>query len=109
MCRFSIGAAHALRAIHARRVGLTSPARASSMREVRDALRQYLRERPGAADTLVGIAQWWLPEVMRGIPLEILRRTLADLVASHEMHLTILPDGSELYSGEPDRSRATEN
>jgi hypothetical protein len=66
--------------------------------DVRDALRRYLRERPAAADTLVGIRQWWLPEPMRGISMRQLRLALEDLVADDEIRCTILPDGTELYS-----------
>jgi hypothetical protein len=65
---------------------------------VRNALRSYLRERPEAADTPVGIRQWWLPERMRGISMQQLRLALADLVADGEIRRTILPDGTELYS-----------
>jgi hypothetical protein len=75
------------------------------MREVRDALREYLRERPDAADTLVGIAQWWLPAPMRRIPLKELRLALADLIARGEVRCTILPDGTELFAGAVGRSR----
>jgi hypothetical protein len=71
---------------------------AHSVHDVREALRRYLRARPDAGDTLVGIAQWWLPERMRGISMEQLRLALADLIASNEVRCTILPDGTELYS-----------
>ena len=71
---------------------------APDARELRDALSRYLRERPDAADTLVGIAQWWLPAAMRATSMERLRRVLAELVAAHEVRCTLLPDGTELYS-----------
>ena len=71
---------------------------ARSMRDMRDALRRYLHERPDAADTLVGIAQWWLPESMRGISMDRLRLVLGDLIAANEVRCTILPDGTELFS-----------
>jgi len=76
---------------------------AHGSRELREALGRYLRERPDAADTLVGIAQWWLPANMRGTSMERLRLALAELVAANEVRCTTLPDGSELYSRAVDR------
>jgi hypothetical protein len=71
---------------------------ALSPRDARDALRRYLHERPDAADTLIGIAQWWLPETMRGISMDRLRSVLTDLIVANEVRCTILPDGTELFS-----------
>ena len=71
---------------------------APSRSDVREALRRYLRERPNAADTLIGIARWWLPEPMQGIALERLQEALADLIASNEVRRSRLQDGTELYS-----------
>jgi hypothetical protein len=66
--------------------------------DVRHALRTYLWEHPDAADTPLGIAQWWLPEPLQEIPMEQLRVVLADLVASREVRCTVLSDGTELFS-----------
>jgi len=66
--------------------------------DLREAVRRYLRERPDAADTVAGIAQWWLPAEMRGAPTPQLRQALADLIAAGEVRCTVLPDGSELYA-----------
>jgi hypothetical protein len=71
---------------------------ADGSRELREALVRYLRERPDAADTLVGIAQWWLPAAMQGVSMERLRLALAELIAANEVRCTVLPDGSELYA-----------
>lgn len=71
---------------------------AAAARELREALRRYLRERPDAADTLVGIAEWWLPAPLRATPTERIRLALAELVAANEVRCTVLPDGTELYS-----------
>jgi hypothetical protein len=67
-------------------------------RAVREALCRYLRERPDAADTLLGIAQWWLPVAMQDIALDRVRQALAELIAAHEVRCTVLPDGTELYA-----------
>jgi hypothetical protein len=82
---------------------------APGSRELREALVRYLRERPDAADTLVGIAQWWLPATMRGTSMAQLRRALAELIAANEMRCTTLPDGSELYSRAVDPDRTPPN
>ena len=80
---------------------------AQDSRDLREALSCYLRERPDAADTLVGIAQWWLPPAMRGTSMERLRLVLAELVAAHEVRCTVLPDGTELYSRAVDQAPAS--
>lgn len=77
---------------------------APDSRDLREALCRYLRERPDAADTLLGIAQWWLPVAMQDIALNRLRQALAELIAAHEVRCTVLPDGTELYA----RSTAVE-
>lgn len=79
---------------------------AGDSRELREALVRYLRERPDAADTLVGIARWWLPAAMQGISMERLRLALAELIAAHEVRCTVLPDGSELYARAVDAESA---
>jgi hypothetical protein len=71
---------------------------APSVNDVREALRRYLRDRPTAADSLVGIARWWLPESMREVSLARLEEALADLIAANEVRCTTLSDGTELYS-----------
>lgn len=75
-----------------------------SLHEVREAVRRYLDWRPDAADTLIGIAQWWLPESMRDISMDRLRLALIDLVAARHVRRTILPDGTEIYSRAEDET-----
>lgn len=67
-------------------------------RDLREAVRRYLQEHPDAADTLVGIRQWWLPESLRSTSMELIRLALAELVATGEMRCDALPDGTRLYS-----------
>lgn len=71
------------------------------VRQVRDAVRGYLRQFPDAADTIVGIHQWWLPEWLRDVSIDAIELALAELVASHEVRSTTLPDGTQLYSRAP--------
>lgn len=61
-------------------------------------LRGYLERFPEAADSPGGIRQWWLSEKLQKTSIEKLREALAVLVASGEMQLSTLPDGTELYA-----------
>ena len=71
---------------------------------LREALRSYLGRYPEAADSLEGIRRWWLPDAMRGTPIERLRTVLEELVEAGEMCASTLPDGTRLYArGEGDR------
>ena len=69
--------------------------------DAREAVRRYLRDHPDAADTPVGIRQWWLPEWLRDIPIESLELALEELIAAGEVRSSTLPDGRELYSRAP--------
>lgn len=73
--------------------------------ELRAALRAYIDAHPDAADGLIGIRQWWLPEHQRYVSVAQLREVLNDLVARGEMSSTPLSSGSELYTRNTDRSR----
>lgn len=73
--------------------------------ELQAALRAYIDAHPDAADGLVGIRQWWLPEHQRYVSVAQLREVLNDLVARGEMRSTPLLGGSELYTRNTDRSR----
>ena len=71
-----------------------------------EAVRAHLALHPGAADSLVGIRQWWLPEALRATPLEPLREAIESLVAEGEMRRDPLPDGTTLYAGTRDDSKS---
>lgn len=71
---------------------------AHALRDIQDAVRVYLRSHPHAADTPVGIRQWWLPESMRSMPIELLRLALARMAASGELRCQALSDGTRLYA-----------
>jgi hypothetical protein len=42
---------------------------------------EYLRRHPDAQDTIVGIAEWWLPKGKTKTPLKIVESALEELVA----------------------------
>jgi hypothetical protein len=110
VARLGITVANSGRASHDAYRESTMPGDTALLRrDARDALRRYLRECPDAADTLVGIAQWWLPETMRDISMDGLRLALADLIVANEVRCTILPDGTELFSRSESTPRARDD
>jgi hypothetical protein len=66
---------------------------------VRVSLRAHLRAAPHTADTIEGIASFWLPPEGRGIRRDLLERALDDLVAEGVLVSRRLPDGALLYCG----------
>jgi hypothetical protein len=78
---------------------------ARSVSDVREAVRGYLRERPDAADTLIGVKRWWLPEPLQSVSVSELRHVMEDLILTNEVRRTFLPDGCELYSRAPSAGR----
>ena len=66
--------------------------------EVEAAVLAYLREHPGAADTLEGIVEWWLPLQRYEIERARIREALADLVARGALRQERLPGGESLYA-----------
>lgn len=65
--------------------------------DLREAVQRYLDEHPDAADSLIGIRQWWLPEALRRSSPARIRSALAELIASGEVACQSLPDGTELF------------
>lgn len=65
--------------------------------DLREAVQRYLDEHPDAADSLIGIRQWWLPEALRGSSPAQIRCALAALIAAGEVDRQSLPDGTELF------------
>lgn len=58
---------------------------------------QYLREHPEAADSLDGIANWWLPKSNQSATTEAVQEALARLVAERRIACIDLADGRTLY------------
>lgn len=71
---------------------------AGALHAIQGAVRSYLLLRPQAADTLVGIHQWWLPDSMRSTSIELIKLAMTDMVARGELRCVVLPDGSHLYA-----------
>ena len=58
---------------------------------------EHLRAHPRAADTLSGIAQWWLAPAGVSIPLDSLRCALDHLVESGVLETRVLPSSELLW------------
>ena len=56
--------------------------RLESEDEIEQAILEYLAERPRGADTVVGIADWWLTRHHVGVVVEALQRVLNRLTES---------------------------
>lgn len=73
---------------------------------------RYLLDHPNAADTLEGVAQWWLSGDAGHEWLSKVQRAIEQLVSRGEMVRRTLRDGTVIYernkqdvSGSPDGSR----
>ena len=69
----------------------------------------FVQQRPGAADTVEGIARWWFEANAQMVELDVLEATLARLRRRGIMQARVLPCGATLWSAVPasgDRSLA---
>jgi hypothetical protein len=58
----------------------------------------YLASRPLAADSVEGVARWWLKPARAGVSLGQVERALGLLVSRGRMRRLSLEDGTVLYS-----------
>jgi hypothetical protein len=61
------------------------------------AIRRYLRDHPHAADTLEGIASWWLSGNAGNERLTNVQRAIEQLVSQGEVVRQVLRDGTVIY------------
>jgi len=61
------------------------------------AIRRYLWEHPNAADTLEGIARWWLSGNSANVLLTDVEDALKQLVSRGEVVRQTLSDGTGIY------------
>lgn len=64
---------------------------------VADAIRRYLRDHPNAADTLDGVATWWLAGNADDEWLTRVRGAVELLVHNGELERRTLRDGTVIY------------
>jgi hypothetical protein len=74
-----------------------TPTPNSELSALCSAILRYLRDHPEAADSLEGIASWWLPRADRFVPIEAVQEALALLVAERRIARIDLADGRTLY------------
>lgn len=65
---------------------------------VRNAINQYFQQHPQAADTVKGIAKWWLPQFGVNLPVESVLLGLERMVEAGELDKTEKRDGSVIYA-----------
>jgi hypothetical protein len=61
------------------------------------AIRRYLRDHPNAADTVEGIARWWLSGNAGNTRLANVQRAIEQLVNRGEVARRTLRDGTVIY------------
>ena len=64
-------------------------------------IRRYLALHPDAADSPVGIRDWWLGDLDQGFSATDLALALKQLVEEGALAVTPLAGGTELYSAAP--------
>ncbi len=71
--------------------------------EIEDAVLSYLDRHPLAADTLEGIASWWLPQQRYVTAQARIEAVLQQLVLQGELRVRTLPNGTALYARNSER------
>ena len=64
---------------------------------VLEGILRYLHEHPEAADSLEGIASWWLPQFGDSATIDVVQEAVAQLVLEHRIACIHLADGRTLY------------
>lgn len=65
------------------------------------AIEAYVARHPLAADSVTGIAQWWLAEMATDVPLDNVLSALERLVQQQVLVRTVQADGSAIYRAGP--------
>lgn len=66
--------------------------------EVAEAIKRYLNAHPNAADSVEGIARWWLARQRFEEAAEIVQQALEHLVVEGEVVKAVTGEGKVLYS-----------
>ena len=61
----------------------------------------FVQQRPGAADTVEGIARWWFEANAQTVEVDVLEATLARLRQRGVLQARVLPSGATLWSAVP--------
>jgi Fe2+ or Zn2+ uptake regulation protein len=74
---------------------------------VEQAILEYLKRHPHAADSAEGVAQWWLGKQGATVSAQEVEQALDGLAALGRLRRVRLADGTALYSKEPDAKDPT--
>jgi hypothetical protein len=69
----------------------------SNPSEICQGILQYLHDHPEAADSLDGIASWWLPQSGHSVTVESVQAALVQLVEERQIARIDLADGRTLF------------
>jgi hypothetical protein len=75
--------------------------RQASHRQLMAAIESYLKERPGAADSAEGVADWWLRETGLQASLGEVREALESLERKGTVTTQAMVDGRVIYLAAP--------
>jgi hypothetical protein len=76
----------------------------SDVKKVAEQISGYLKIHPNAADTVEGIAKWWLPGKRIEISKTMIQRALDQLVSSSVVEINTNLSGHNVYSSKKQRS-----
>lgn len=71
--------------------------------EIEEAVLSFLDRHPQAADTLEGIAEWWLPQQRYVTAQARIEAVLQQLVNRGALQMRRLPDGTAIYTRNNER------
>ena len=71
--------------------------------EIEEAVLAFLGRHPQAADTLEGIADWWLPQQRYVTAKTRIDAVLQQLVIQGALQMRRLPDGTAIYTRNDER------
>ena len=71
--------------------------------EIEEAVLSFLDRHPQAADTLEGIADWWLPQQRYVTAKARIEAVLRQLVIQGALRMRHLPDGTAIYTRNDER------
>lgn len=72
----------------------------SEVRRIAEKIACYLRAHPYAADTIEGIAEWWLPSKGIEVSASMIQQALNDLCAQSVVVCHAHPNGNNIYSSQ---------
>ncbi len=72
----------------------------AEVRRIAEKIACYLRAHPYAADTLEGIAEWWLPSKGIEVSTSMIQQALDELCTQSIVVCHVQPNGNNIYSSQ---------